>query len=350
MKRTLKILTLVITLFTVTQTAGAVSFALDSIAEWGRFPRFCVGVYRWGDKFFNSYDSAYVVGTGYKFNIKFKTESWSDTYNFYLPNDLKMYMLSDPSTTVGLHLTYMAVSAGYDINVSNLITGNRLTRQRFNFGFNCSLFAAEWSYVNNDVGTKIKRFGRPNAVQHLDMPFDGISTSSWHLDTYYFFNHKRYSQAAAFNFSKVQKRSQGSFYAGLSFANSKYDFDFSGLPRSMREELPENWIGYHYQVATDDYAFRLGYGYNWVFARHWVLGVTESPIIGLRHGSINSEMKRNSFALTNRAALSVVWNNKRWFAGVIGRMDANLVYDKDHTMATAVLSIEASVGYRFNLW
>ena len=56
--------------------ASALSLALDSIATWGKFPRFCVNTYRWGDKFFNSYDSAYVEGTGYKFNVKFKTDSW----------------------------------------------------------------------------------------------------------------------------------------------------------------------------------------------------------------------------------------------------------------------------------
>ena len=47
----------------------AFSLALDSVATWGRFPKFCVDVYRWGDRTFNSYDSTDVVGTGKKFNI-----------------------------------------------------------------------------------------------------------------------------------------------------------------------------------------------------------------------------------------------------------------------------------------
>ena len=65
--------------------ANALSLALDSIREWGKFPNFCVDVYRWGDRFFNTYDSAYVVGTGHKFNLKLRTESWVDYYNFDLP-------------------------------------------------------------------------------------------------------------------------------------------------------------------------------------------------------------------------------------------------------------------------
>lgn len=326
------------------------SFALDSIAEWGKFPRFCVGVYRWGDKFFNTYDSTYVEGTGYKFNLKIKTESWSDFYNFNMPEDRMIVMISDPSTTIGAYLTYMAVSVGYDINVSKLVTGNERTRSRFNFGFNCSLFAAEWYYIRNDVGTSIKRFGIRGEAEHLNMPFDGINTTEWALQTYYFFNHKKYSQAATFNFSKVQKRSQGSFYAGLSISTQKFNFDFGSLPSELRDQLPDSWKDYRYNVSTNNYAFRLGYGYNWAFAKHWTMGVSESPVIGWRRGIINSEFDRNSFALSNRLWLSAVWNNKHWFAGVVGKCDVGLIYDKDHTLANALLSVEASIGYRFNIW
>ena len=60
------------------------SFALDSIAAWGKFPRFCVGVYQWGDKFFNSYDSTYVQGSGKRWNVKMKLDSWFDQYDFRL--------------------------------------------------------------------------------------------------------------------------------------------------------------------------------------------------------------------------------------------------------------------------
>ena len=330
--------------------ADAISFALDSIAEWGRFPRFCVGVYRWGDKFFNSYDSTYVQGTGYKFNVKIKTESWTDAYNFRLPEEISMTMISDQSTTLGAYITYLAVSAGYDINISKLITGAERTRSRFNFGFNCSLLSVQWQYVSNDVGTTIKRIEEHGRYERTDIPFDGINTSLWSLEAYYFFNHKRYSQAAAFAFSKVQEKSQGSFYAGLSLSNNKYEFDFSSLPDPFLSYVPETWDKNAYKVSTKNYSVVLGYGYNWVFARHWLMGVSESPIIGLRRGDINSCFDSNSFALSNRFSLSVVWNNGRWFAGVSGKLDTNLIYDKDHTFIAGLLTAEGSVGYRFNLW
>lgn len=65
----------------------AISFDLDSIAAWGKFPKFCIDTYRWGDRFFNTYDSLYVVGSGTKFNVKLTTDSWLNYINFrILPN------------------------------------------------------------------------------------------------------------------------------------------------------------------------------------------------------------------------------------------------------------------------
>ena len=330
--------------------AQGFSLALDSIAQWGRFPRFCINTYRWGDKFFNSYDSTYVVGTGYKFNAKVTMDSWMDTYTFALPDHKYIAMNSRPATSIGLYLTYLAVSVGYDINVSKIFTGHDEARRRFRFGFNCSLFAAEAYLMRNDVGTKLTCFGTYSRPEKMDYPFDGIDNSTWGVDAYYFFNHKKYSEAAAFNFSKIQKRSQGCFYTGFSIYWQQTTFDFSSLPEYMKIQLPSTWDNYTYHLDTRNYAIRFGYGYNWVFHRNWVLGVSESPIIGIRKGYVNSDIEKVSFSLYNRVRMSVIWNNKRWFAGVVGKLDTALVNDKETTYLGNVGSVEGVVGFRFNIW
>ena len=346
-KLVIRLFLVIVSVLASGQRAEAISFNLDSIAEWGKFPRFCVNTYRWGDKFFNSYDSTYVVGTGTKFNVKIITDSWLDYYRFTLPENQYVDLVSDPSTSIGAYLTYLAVSVGYDINISNLVGGVRDARSRYQFGFNCSLLGVEAYIENNEVGTKMTRFGD---MRDLDIPFNGIKVDTWGIDAYYFFNHKRYSQAAAFNFSKIQRRSQGSFYAGLSIYSQGYDFDFSGLDPHMLDMLPEEWNGYHYRVKTTNYGFRLGYGYNWALGKKWLIGVSVSPTIGFKVGFVNSDTEETSFSLYNRIKFSAVWNHGYWFIGGVGNVNSSLIADRRTTFLGNIISGTVSVGYRFNLW
>lgn len=333
-----------------TAVAEFPSLSLDSIATWGKFPRFCVNTYRWGDEFFNGYDTSYVVGTGYKFNGKITSDSWTDGYHFILPNSKSIMMRSHASTTVGFYLTYLALSVGYDANIRQIFGGERDARKRWRFGFNCMLFAAEFYYVRNNSGTVITHFGDRKQPERIRLAFNDLDTFTWGVDAYYFFNHKRYSEAASFNFSRIQLKSQGSFYTGFSIYTQKLNFNFSKLPAEMRDQLPTSWKDFRYNVHTHNYAVRLGYGYNWVFHRGWCLGITESPIIGIRSGFVNSDISKVSFSLYNRTGLSIVWNHKRWFAGGMAKFDFAIVNDKETTYAGGTLSGEAVVGFRFNIW
>ena len=50
-------------MFVPVPQAQAEFLSLDTIASWGKLPRFCINTYRWGDKFFNGTAHANVVGT-----------------------------------------------------------------------------------------------------------------------------------------------------------------------------------------------------------------------------------------------------------------------------------------------
>ena len=307
-------------------------------------------VYRWGDEFFNGYDSAYVARTGTCFNVKLSSESWMDVYNFDLPEDKTIRIKSDPATTAGINLSYLAVTVGYDINVSGLFGGSKRKRKRFQFGFNCSLLSVQYYNIHNDGDTHISRFGSKHAPEHMRLNFDGMDTHTEGIDVYVFLNQKRYSSAAAFHYGRYQLRSQGSFYAGVSYFHNSYAFDFSGMPEQYRDQLPASWDNYAYKVDTDNYCFRLGYGYNWVLNRHWLIAIDESPVLGVQAGYITGNTRPTSVSLSNRLRVSFVWNNGPWFAGVICRADQGLIYNKKQAFINSDLSATACIGYRFNLW
>lgn len=351
-RRITAIVTVIVLAIAAGGNARALSLDLDSIARWGKFPRFCVNTYRWGDKFFNTYDSAYVQGTGYKFNVKTKAEAWLDNYDFILPDDYRLNMLSEVNTSLGFYVTYLAVSLGYDINIGKIFDVGTVKRNKFNFKLNCALLSADLYWITNHVGTNVLSYGRPGHRVDCNIPFTGINTNIFGLDTYYFFNNKRYSRAAAFNYSKVQMRSQGSWFLGISYWTQDFKFDFVSLPDEIKADMPKEWAdnGYVFHTVNHNYAIRGGYGFNWVFHRHWALGVCESPIVGFRHGSVNGADHKTSPSLYNRFQFSTVWNNRHWFAGIVFTAENGLFVDKDQMLINGVFTTELSLGYRFNLW
>lgn len=324
---------------------------LDEIASWGKFPRFCVNTYRWGDKFFNGYDSTYVAGTGYKMNAKIRTESWTDYYGFIFDNKTEMAMVSDPSTSVGLYLTYMAVSVGYDMNISKYFSDTKDARKRWSFNFNCMLFSANLYFIKNDVGTTIRSFDPYGVNTHTpDFSFDGINNTTWGLDAVYYFTHKRYSHAAAFNYSRIQLKSGGSFFAGISYSRIKNEFDFSSLPEEMLKAIPETSTGYDYTVNTHNYFLKGGYGYNYVINNKWIWGSTVAPLIGCSSGYYDNETERKTtFATMLEAGTSIVYNSGRWFAGATASGRFGLVRDRERSTFSSIINLEISAGIRFNL-
>ena len=216
-------------IFTIYPCHG-LSFELDSIARWGRFPRFCVNTYRWGGRFLSSYDTAYVRPTGYRMNVKLRTNSWFDCNDFYLGRGNGIEMRSPATSTIGFDVTYMAVSLGYDININKIFGGVDRTKSKFDFSFSCALFTAGFYSIKNDVGMTISRFG---SHTDISIPFKDIRTSTWGIDACYYFNHKRYSYSAAFSFSKLQRRSQGSFSLGCRIA--------AVISHSISINFPKDW-------------------------------------------------------------------------------------------------------------
>lgn len=319
---------------------------LDSIATMGKFPKFCVDTYLWGDRFFNGYDTTYVAGSGYKFNVKLTSDNWTEGYRFNMPDKMRLYMRATPSSSIGIYLTYLAVSVGYDVNISKLTGSLERARKRLRFGFNCSLLSVELYHINNNVGAHIKEYEYDGNLMYCNIPVKGIDNSTFGLDIYYFFNHKRYSEAAAFNFSRLQKKSQGSFYAGFSFYHQNLNFDFQTHQSLTIENIPN--LSYH--ADTKNFGLRLGYGYNWCFAPHWLLAVSESPVIGLRKGYVNSDISKYSLSLYNHLKLSIVWNSGRWFSGLIFKLDNSIISDNHTVYSSGLGSLEAVIGMRFNLW
>ena len=94
---------------------------------------------------------------------------------------------------------------------------------------------------------------------------------SVYINGYYVFNGRRYSQAAAYNQSVIQRRSAGSFLLGATWYQSS--FDYSGI-QNFAFMIAGHGI---YRAKVHQANLGVGYGYNWVPMRGLVVNVMAMP-------------------------------------------------------------------------
>lgn len=318
----------------------------DPAILYPRFLRFCMKVYKWGDKTFNTYDPEYVESTGKNWKLMLRSDNWTDSYAMNFHSNIPIHMLSNVYASLGAYLSFMAVSVGYSVNMSKILKQTEGAQKRFDFNFNTALFTIDARYSYNDGGTIIRRFGDYNNGRWTSVNFPDLRLKNYGAAAYYFFNHSRYSQGAVYNFSKYQRRSQGSWILGFSAAHVEVKMDFSNLDESLQQLLPDERRKYNF--IYNDFSLMGGYGFNWVFNPRWCFNVTAMPSIGVKHTFAESiEGDNTRFSLGGHGRLGMVYNIRNFFLGINGRIDGHFHINSGFNFINAIVTFGGSAGFRF---
>ena len=318
----------------------------DPSVRYPKFLRFCLDVYHWADHFFNGYDPEYVVGTGKRWKARILNDNWTDTHIMTFPERMKMSMLSQLYANVGAYIQYMAVSLGYTFDFNNITHTKAMDHSKMEFGFNCALFDVNLHYYENTGGTYLRSFGDYRKGEFFKERFPGVNFYTFGIDAMYFFNHKRYSHGAAYNFSKFQKKSQASWIVGFSYTNNDISFDFTQLPLDLLPYLTIPVHTYHFHYKS--YAAILGYGYNWVVNPRLLINGTLVPSIGVTHcyeDSLEGAKYMPSMNLAGRT--SITYNLGNFFFSGIARLNGQWYKSNTYSLFSSIINFSANIGFRF---
>ena len=321
---------------------GKVNFN-DSTMGYPKFVKFCYRTYVWGDRTFNSYDTAYVTATGKNWKLIMKSDNWVDSYIGRPFKDVKMIMNSNLVSNVGVSLSFMAVSVGYSVNVSNLLHGSNLSN-KVDFSFTCARFAADAYYWENSNETNV--IFTDQTHDRYKFKQSGMTRKAMGVTGYYFFNNRRYAQAAAYCFSKYQKRNAGSWLAGISLQHFDVKFDVEQLPEEARAYIPTQEDAP--RILYNDYCVLFGYGHNWVLGRKWLLNTTVTPYLGYRYNHFHDDGNMSSaVSLNMRVRTAAVYNHKNFFLGFQGFADHHRYKSKNSRLVNSTIDFTALAGIRF---
>lgn len=100
-----------------------------------------------------------------------------------------------------------------------------------------------------------------------------VNITSLYLNGYYVFNGRRYSQAAAYNQSVIQRRSAGSFLLGATLYLAGMDLSDD---KNSSLILLSSGVG---RIVIHQGNIGVGYGYNWVPFRGFVVNAMAMPTL-----------------------------------------------------------------------
>lgn len=270
------------------------------------------------------YDTAYVVRPPGRLTLKARLNQTGNTFHAKgTVNDIysKADLSTSHKTTISFAASYRGLSAAVAINPAKL--KGVYKDYEFNLNYYSSRLSLDLSYqrseslsgdINGDLGER-----------HL-MPGD-VSLKVLNLAGYYTFNHRRFSFPAAFTQSYIQRRSAGSWLAGISYQAGSIKTTDALLARAP--EAPE------IRIYAGHFGIGGGYGYNWVLGRRWLLHFSALPtfvVINRNNITIRGERKhahhmRFNMIFNERAA--IVYNiSPRYFAGATLVMN-NSIFDND---------------------
>ena len=323
---------------------GKVDFN-DSTMGYPKFLQFCWKTYKWGDRAFNSYDTSYVQSTGKNWKLILKSDNWIDSYIGRPAKDTYMVMNSNLVSNIGVSLSFMAVSVGYSVAVSNLIHGGKLS-DKVEFSFTCARFAADAYYWENRNEVNVTYTDTNIDDNRHEFRMSGITRKALGLTAYYFFNNRRYAQAAVYCYSKYQKRSAGSWLAGISLQHFDVRFDVDQLSEEARVYITTQADAP--RILYNDYCLLVGYAHNWVLGRKWLLNVTLTPYIGYRYNHFHSDDgMASALSLNLRGRIGAVYNHKKFFVGIQGYADHHRYKAGDGRLVNSMIDFTALAGIRF---
>ena len=186
-------------------------------------------------------------------------------------NDTRL--VTRPSKKIGVKVGYRGCGFGYMVNVGG-DKGTRLTLGATSKNYSLNVRFHSFENTHPDLDMESDLFDEEDMEEMKKVVLiDPIKVNTILADGYYLFNSRKFSYAAAYKQSVIQKRSAGSLMAGAMFnyTNINYAADSNGDLIFLMHGLGrvKLWQG----------SLGVGYAYNWVPCKGLLVNVMAMPML-----------------------------------------------------------------------
>jgi len=251
--------------------------------------------------------------------------------------DLRSRLRTDMKITAGASVSYRGLSLGFALNPAKLAGRNKDIELNLN---------AYGNSVGGDVVMVATKTYKGTATANgtdYEVAAGAVSMKMMTATGYYAFNHRRFSIPAAFTQSQIQRRSCGSWLAGVTFMAAEIKTAAGAVPGSDSSRL---WF-----VSA---AIGGGYGYNFVIDDRWLIHISAVPQITIvtrgrfKVGDTSLHTPFRFPSLTNVGRIAVVRHFRKNFIGMSAVINNFYIGDHDQLLVENVKwRARLFYGFRF---
>ncbi len=220
-------------------------------------------------------------------------------------------MRAEYGNKYGIAASYRGVSASVALNPARLRGESSNLEMYLNLYGTTTGIEANFNHIKSFAGKTFHNNADNPAVR-----LNAIIYTNFTVNGYYVFNHRRFSQQAALNQSRIQQRSCGSAIAGASFFAGRLSVNRSALPAGVR--AVESMTMRHIGIGA-------GYAYNYVPAENWLLSISVLPqvILWKDYRLLDDNEQQvfkhwSTFDIAVSAHASASYSFRRYFVGFSG--------------------------------
>ena len=312
--------------------------------------------------FFNTFDTTYVQRDRYAAQVQL--------YNTHFLQLIRLTgtdaeghsqsLVFSPahSVKIGPYVTWHGISLGYSFGVVPDRYGSKATEWTV-AAYN-SKVGFDFSYVASRGNFNLLRASGISGVDNAqikEVRFPAMRTHTLAINAYYVFNYRHFSYPAAFSLSTVQLRSAGSWLLGARYDDQALHFDAERTASLFKSLSPKAELNEALRIDKINYrqlAISLGYAYNWVPWKGWLLSGGAAPALGYKYqrGETFSTQSlwRNieNFSFDCIFRFGIVRTNGRYYAGL---STVSYLYDYGYAnfkLRNSIHYIKLYVGFNFS--
>ena len=270
------------------------------------------------------YDTNYVVRPQGRLTLKVRMNQTGNSIHakgtvngLYSKADLS----TSHKTTFALAAIYRGIGVGFAVNPAKW--KGIYKDYEFNLNYYSNRLSLDLSYQRSEsLAGDIK--GDRGEQHLLD---EDLKMKVLNMVGYYAFNHRRFSFPAAFTQSYIQRRSAGSWLAGISYQGGSIETTDKLKERNPNAPDVRIYLG-HIGIGG-------GYGYNWVLGEKWLLHFSMLPTFvvfnrnNMTVNGVRKKAKHMRFNMIFNERVAVVRNlSPRYFIGATLVMN-NSIFDDD---------------------